>query len=175
MQVTTLEVLLHQEALLSIVAFAKAPNFPFPHLTQHLLCVVVVSCCEKCKFESSFLLTQKLQPPEPTKKTQEAATKVVTALKKEDKDEPEHVKEIRKQRGSDQLHSLVARCLRNHTAWFSRSCVNDYVMFCPRFVAERLRKQEASVIDIAVEAKLDKFAVAVCTEADMITDIRVLG
>ena len=41
------------------------------------------------------------------------------------------------------------------------------------FVAERLRKLEASVVDIAVEARLDKLAVAVCTEKQMITDIRI--
>ena len=43
------------------------------------------------------------------------------------------------------------------------------------FSAERLKKLEASVVDIAVEARLDKLAVAVCTESRMITDIRIIG
>ena len=41
--------------------------------------------------------------------------------------------------------------------------------------AERLRKLEVSVVDIAVEARLDKLAVAVCTESRMITDVRIIG
>ena len=52
----------------------------------------------------------------------------------------------------------------------------DLILILRLFLtADRLRKLEASVVDIAVEAKLDKLAVAVCTESRMITDVRIIG
>ena len=63
---------------------------------------------------------------------------------------------------------ITYKCKR----YFQYSTVLILILFLS---AERLRKLEASVVDIAVEARLDKFAVAVCTESRMITDVRIIG